>query len=198
MIEHVNRPFTLFLRWKLKCLASAYLRVCRGFRVVGKTHLPDVRKPCILVCNHAAFVDSVYMICAVRPRFTICGAKPKYFQRWHTRFLFGIANILKVENKDQFLADCGQLLDAGEVLLIYPEMGRYPDRMGAFKTWAAEAALSRSVPVIPCYLYGTTKGQNGPKRLIVGSSLSPVGTAVSFTETMRDAVLRLKPEPKGH
>jgi len=197
MNDHVNRPFALFLRWKLKWVVSAYLRVCRGFRVVGKADLPMARKPCILVCNHAAFVDSVYVICSVRPRFTICGAKSKYFQKWHTRFLFGIANILKVENKNQFLQDCGRLLDAGEILLVYPEMGRHPDGMGEFRTWTAEAALSRSVPVFPCYLYGTTKGQDGPKRLFVGAPLSPAGTAESFTEVMRDAVLRLKPEEKG-
>lgn len=192
MIDCVNRPFPLFLRWKLKLLARAYLSIFRKFRVTGREFLPAKRRPCILACNHAAFIDSVYIACAVQPRFTICGARPVYFRKRMTRFLFGIANILKVENREQFLEDCGRLLDAGEVLLIYPEMGRNPGGMGEFKTWAAEAALSRNVPVIPCYLYGTTAGQEGRARLIAGPSLTPEGSPASFTETIREAILNLQ------
>jgi len=130
----------------------------------------------------------------VRPRFVVCGAKPKYFKHPLLRFVFRTANILKVESREQFLRDCGELLEAGNILLIYPEMGRNPDGLGAFKTWAAEVALAHGAEAVPCYLYGTTAGQEGPKRLIAGPPVLPEGGAEDLTEEYRRAILGLKPE----
>ena len=190
MTRAVNHPFYLALRGILKFFIRGVLFI-KGFRVVGGAHVPRKRKPCILICNHAAFIDSVYLICAVRPRFTICGARPKYFKNPLLRFVFRTANILKVENRDQFLEDCGRLLDGGEILLIYPEMGRNPEGIGIFKTWAAEVSLAQRAPVVPCCLYGTTKGQEGPKRLYAGQEVPPHGSAEELTRTYREAVLGL-------
>ena len=196
MIDAVNRPCNLRIRALAKTLLTPILRL-QGFRVMGGEHLPEKPMGCMLIANHAAFADSVYLICAVRPRFTICGAKAKYFEKPKTRRLFTIANILKVENRDQFLRDCRALLDAGEVILIYPEMGRNPEGMGEFKTWAAEVALDRDVPVIPCYLHGTTQGQEGPKRLFVGQPMKPEGDVRGLTERFREAITALMPQDGG-
>jgi len=120
----VNRPVYLVLRAVLRALLRAPFYAVKGFRVVGGDRLPARRSPLILACNHAAFIDSVYLILAVPRRFTICGAKPRLFRSAPLRFAMALANILKVESHDQFLADTRQLLAAGETLLIYPEMGR--------------------------------------------------------------------------
>ena len=194
MIDHVNRPCFLFLRSILKLLVKFCLHLFKGYRVEGKEHLPRQRMPCILIANHAAFIDSVYIICAVRPRFTICGAKPVYFQNFFRRQVFRTANILQVKSHEQFLHDCGLLLRSGEVILIYPEMGRHPGGLGEFKTWAAEVTLAQQVPVIPCYLYGTTEGQSGKKRLRVGTPIMPQGNPEALTRVFRDTILNLKPK----
>jgi 1-acyl-sn-glycerol-3-phosphate acyltransferase len=193
MIRQVNRPFYLLIRSLLKLKCQFVFFLLQGFRVRGKEYLPRKRQPLLLIANHAAFIDSVYLICAIRPRFTICGARPKYFKRFFTRHLFRTANILKVENRDQFLADCGMLSAKGEILLIYPEMGRNPEGMGEFKTWAAEVALEHGVDAIPCYLYGTTRGQSGRKRLYVGKAIPPSGTPESLTEIYFNEIKSLKP-----
>ena len=197
MIDHVNRPCYLFLRSILKLLVTCYLHLFKGYRVEGKEHLPHGRMPSILIANHAAFIDSVYIICAVKPRFTICGAKPSYFQNVFRRHIFRTANILKVENHEQFLHDCGLLLRSGEVILIYPEMGRNPEGLGEFKTWAAEVALAQHAPVIPCYLYGTTAGQSEKKRLRVGTPIKPQGSPETLTRDFRESILKLKPAEQG-
>lgn len=189
----VNRPFFLALRGLLRFLLKAPIMVLRGFRVAGAERLPRRRRALILACNHAAFIDSVYMILAVSPRFTICGAKPRLFRSGVLRALMALANILKVENHEQFMADTGALIAADETLLIYPEMGRNTDRLGEFKTWAAEVALAGGVPLLPCYLYGTTRGHDGPPKLIVGEELAPVGDAESLTGRLRQAILALAP-----
>lgn len=189
----VNRPNYLLIRLILKTIIRALFRM-KGYRIHGKEYLPAKRQPAILIANHAAFIDSIYIISSVKPRFAICGARPKYFQKRLIRYLFHIANILKVENHDQFLKDCGYLLKNGEIILIYPEMGRFPDGLGPFQTWAAEVALSAGVPVIPLYLYGTTKGQSDSKRLFVGSPITPQGDPESLTQIFRKAIADLNPK----
>lgn len=192
-MDKINHPFYLSIRYLLK-LAARFILWIKGFRVFNRQNLPGKRTACILIANHAAFLDSVYLIASLQPRFVICGAKPEYFRKWPTRQLFQMANILKVESHSQFLRDCSTLLQSGEMILIYPEMGRNPDGIGSFQTWAAEVALAEYAQVIPCYLYGTTKGQTGKKQLFVGSPLEPQGTLESLTQTFRKAILDLKPE----
>lgn len=191
----VNRPAYLALRGVLRFLLKGPFVVFKGFRVEGVEHLPHKRRAMILTCNHAAFIDSVYLILAARSRFTICGAKPRLFRSAKLRTAMALANILKVENHEQFMSDTASLLAAGETLLIYPEMGRFPDGLGDFKTWAAEVALANDVPLLPCYLYGTTRGQDGPPKLIVGEELSAVGDPEAVTDRLRRAILALAPAP---
>ena len=194
-MSQVNRPPYLALRWILRLLLKVPLQLIKRFRVEGSERLPRQRQPLILACNHAAFIDSVYWILALRSRFTICGAKPRLFRSASLRFAMALANILKVESHDQFLADTGALLAAGETVLIYPEMGRYPEGLGDFETWAAEVALSNRVRLLPCYLHGTTRGHSGPPRLVVGESLAPEGDADALTQRLRRAILALAPAP---
>jgi 1-acyl-sn-glycerol-3-phosphate acyltransferase len=169
----------------------------KGFRVEHADRLPRTRRPMILAANHAALTDSYYLILAARPRFVICGARPAYFSTAPRRALMAIGNILRVESRDQFLADCSELLAAGEMLLIYPEMGRNVSGMGGFSSWAAEVALRNRVPVLPCYLYGTTEGHHGPPRLIVGEAIAPEGDPESLTRTLRRAIGELAPPASG-
>ncbi len=176
-------------------MLRAPIHLFAGFRVEGAERLPRTRRKLILACNHAAFVDSVYLILAIRPRFTVCGAKPRLFRSAGLRALMTFANILRVDSHEQFLADCGTLLAAGEILLIYPEMGRYPGGLGDFQPWAVEVALASAAPILPCYLYGTTRGHRGPPRLFVGEEVEPGGDPESLTRVLRQAIVELSPEP---
>ncbi len=198
MISSVNRPWYLALRGLLRLLLKGPLVVLKGFRVEGGERLPEKRRALILACNHAAFIDSVYLILAARCRFTICGAKPRLFRSAALRAVMALANILKVESREQFYADTSALLAAGETILIYPEMGRFPNALGEFKTWAAEVALASDVALLPCYLYGTTRGHGGPPKLIVGDELAPEGDGRALTDRLRRAILALAPAPAAN
>jgi len=188
MTSRVNRPLFLLARRTLRCLLKPVAHVVFGFRVENSEGLPCRRRPLIVACNHAARIDSVLAILAIRPRFTICGARPAYFATAPRRFLMALANILEVESRDQFLGDCGELLAAGETLLIYPEGQRNPEDLGEFKEWAAELALRHDTPIVPCYLHGTTRGRRARRRLIVGSEIEPSGDASSLTRFLREAI----------
>jgi len=197
MKQHVNNPLYLSLRNFLRILIKPFLHVFKGLSIAGKENSPKKRTSCIIISNHAAFSDSIYMICAVRPRFTICGANPRYFNSGIKRFIFKIANIIEVVDKNQFLEDCGKLLESGEIILVYPEMGRNPGGLGEFKTWAAEVALAYQVPVIPCYIYGTTKSHSGSKRVVFGPPIEPRGNSIQLTDCFREAILQLNPGYKN-
>lgn len=196
MTSAVNRSFWLGLRFVLKSLLAPVFAL-GGFRVIGRQSLPRRRRPLILAANHAAFIDSVYLIVALGPRFTICGAKPRLFRTPFRRALMALANILRVDDHDRYLADCRQLLETGEMLLIYPEMGRFPDGLGPFQTWAAEVALENGTAILPCYLFGTTRGQTGAVRLIVGQEIEASGSAEDLTRRLREAIEALAPGGTG-
>jgi 1-acyl-sn-glycerol-3-phosphate acyltransferase len=181
MTTTVNRPLPLLVRRLLRPLLRVAL-FARGFRALGAARLPRKRRALILIANHAAWVDSVLFIAAVRPRFTVCGAKPRYFETAPRRMLMALLNILPVRDRDEFVADCTSLLAKDEIVLIYPEMGR---NVGEFRTWAAEVALASGAPILPCYVGGTT-------RLIVGQELLPAGDAPSLTRQLFDAVAALR------
>jgi 1-acyl-sn-glycerol-3-phosphate acyltransferase len=181
MIKHINNPFFLSLRFILKRFIKPVVFIFKGYRIEGKKNLPKKRKPCMIICNHAAFSDSIYIICSLKPRFAVCGAKPKYFSTFVKRNIMQLANVMKVKNQGQFVTDCGKLLAAGNILLIYPQMGRFPAELHEFKTWAAEVALNNRVPVIPCYIYGTSTGHKGKKKLFVGEAIEPAGDPESLT-----------------
>lgn len=189
MTPRVNVPFFLFLRLLLKTAVRTCLFVSRGLTVLGREHLPRKRSGCILIANHAAFIDSVYIIAALKPRFTICGAKPHYFQKALLRTLFRTANIMQVTDEQQFISDCVSLISAGENILIYPEMGRNPEAMGPFKPWAAQAALNSGANVVPLYIYGTTAGQTGRKTVIAGPAFAPFGNPEQLTAEFRRRIL---------
>jgi 1-acyl-sn-glycerol-3-phosphate acyltransferase len=193
----VNRPPWLLLRFLLRIFLRLPIHLLKGLRVQGAHNLPRQRRPLILACNHAAFIDSIYIILAVAPRFTICGAKPRLFRAPTRRALMALANILKVDGHPRFLNDCKALLEAGEILLIYPEMGRYAEGLGPFKTWAAEVALATGTSILPCYLYGTTSGHHGAPRLIVGEELRPSGDADTLTAQLRQTISALAPPEAG-
>jgi 1-acyl-sn-glycerol-3-phosphate acyltransferase len=190
MSARVNRPLPLLVRRGLRPLLRAAFFL-RGFRVEGAERLPRRRRRLIVIANHAAWIDSLYFLAAVRPRFTVCGAKPRYFATMGRRALMATLNILPVSDHQTFVADCTALLAANEITLIYPEMGRNAEGIGQFLTWAADVALASNAAILPCYIHGTTRGHTGPARLIVGHEIEPDGDAAMLTDRLFTCVTSL-------
>ena len=189
-------PFIGLLRLILKWLMKLFLHL-KGFKTVNGAKLPTTQQSYIVIANHAAFIDSIYMICSLKPRLTICGAKPKYFSTPFKRFIMRLGGIIKVDTPAQLIKDCVAFLANNQVILIYPEMGRNKAELGKFKTYAAEVSNKSSIPVIPCYIYSTTVGQSGAPRVIVGDPIPPISDAVELTDQYRRAILELKASLNG-
>ena len=137
-------------------------------KVTGLENIPDTG-PALLVSNHLAFCDSIFLPVAV-PRQIVFPAKSEYFT----------APGLKGKLVATFFRSVGQIpidrsggraslaalntglgiLEKGGLFGIYPEGTRSPDgRLYKGKTGVARMAIVAGVPVIPVAMIDTHKLQ---------------------------------------
>ena len=163
----------------------------RGFFVAGSQWLPQPGERVIVACNHAAFVDTVYLLTAIPTIGAVIGARPHHFCGVVRRAVLALGSVQCIPDEAAF-ADRGRAwLAAGQSVLTYPERVRNPEGLGDFLPWTARLALAEEVAILPCHLRGTTQGDAGPARLMVGARLQPTGDAHSLTERLRGAIARM-------
>jgi 1-acyl-sn-glycerol-3-phosphate acyltransferase len=182
-----------------------------GLTVQGLEHLHST-KPCVLVANHASYLDSIVLAAAL-PRYFRFIAKRELMahpvirlplQRLGTVFIERF-DLQRSATEAQQIA---QLVQAGQPLAFFPEgtfyplPGLLPFRMGAFV-----AAAQAGVPVVPVTICGTRtmlrSGSWFPHRaalwVVVEKPIFPAGNDWQAAVTLRDAtravMLRHSKEP---
>ena len=161
--------------------------------VVGSENLSGIKGPCIIVVNHASYLDSFVLAAALPEPFRFV-AKAEFSRQLITRLPL---ERLQGEFVDRFdtgksVDDAARLLTAlksGSPLLFFAEStftrvpGLQPFYMGAFKT-AADAAL----PVVPVAIRGTRSilrdGSWFPHR---GKITVTIGEIIDPTEIARES-----------
>jgi 1-acyl-sn-glycerol-3-phosphate acyltransferase len=135
-------------------------------RVEGLENIPTTG-PALLVSNHLAFFDSVFLPVAV-PRQIVFPAKSEYFTapglkgRLVATFFRSVGQIpIDRSGGRASLAALNtglEILQKGELFGIYPEGTRSPDgRLYKGKTGVARMAIVAGVPVIPVAMIDTEK-----------------------------------------
>jgi len=149
-------------RWAVMraCVAVLAKATATPVRVNGLQHLPAPGQPCVLVANHASYLDG-YTLVAKLPghfRFIAKAELAEKFiirlplQRIHTEFVERFETSKGVRDTQRL----AEVLKAGHQLLFFPEgtftrvPGLRPFHLGAFSV-AAQAAA----PVIPVAIRGT-------------------------------------------
>ncbi len=133
------------------------LRLLGGWRVVGQDNVPS-SGGAVIAPNHVSYLDPPVMAGAL-PRRTYSFAKKELFEipilGWIIRKCYAFP-------VDREISDIGafrhaiRLLQAGELLLVFPEGGRSADgELEEGKVGAALIASRAGVPMIPCALHGT-------------------------------------------
>ena len=165
--------FYWFLKWTL----GASLRLVFRPKVVGLENVPP-SGPAIIASNHLSFSDSFFAPLVIPGRKVTFMAKAEYFTRrgfkgWFSRVFFKGIGQLSVDRSGGKASAAGlktglQVLQAGELLGIYPEGTRSPDgRLYRGRTGVARMVLEAGVPVIPCAMVNTDRlqppGQVVPK-----------------------------------
>ena len=179
--------------------------------VEGLEHLPRDR-PCVIVANHASYLDGVVLVAAL-PRTFAFVAKSELERQWIPRRFLRRIGAVFVERFDlrRGMADARRVAQAvqdGHALLFFAEgtftrmPGLLPFRMGAFI-----AAAEAGVPVVPVTIRGTRsllRGDSrfphrGAVRVNIAPPIPPGGTdwaaAVTLRDAARAAILRHLGEP---
>lgn len=151
------------LYWLLKRLIlGPVLHLLFRPSITGKQHIP-ADGPVILVSNHLAVADSIFLPLMVKRRITFV-AKREYFTGTGLRGTFirwfysgtGQVPIDRHGSSEAALDAAVGILERGGVWGIYPEGTRSPDgRLYKGKTGAMRVAVRTGAPVIPVAMRGT-------------------------------------------
>ena len=161
------------------CVAYPVVWLWLGIQVRHRERLPR-RGPAIIAANHNSHLDMLALL-SLFPLLRVPGVQPAaaadYFcqNRWVKWFSLHVIGIIPVvrgslhncpDGPDP-LADCYRALDAGKVLVIFPEGTRgAPEEMAELKAGIWHLARRfPEVPVIPVYLHGLGKAM--PKGTLI-------------------------------
>jgi long-chain acyl-CoA synthetase len=142
----------------------AHRLLCHPFNVQGREHLHALSPPVLFVANHSSHADTPSILRALPARFrrrVAVGAAADYIYRIH---LLGTAATLAL-NAFPFYREgpvrasleyCGELMDRGWSVLLYPEGTRSPTgKLLPFKSGIGLLAAGLRVPVVPIAVTGT-------------------------------------------
>ena len=212
-----------FPSWQLTSLASgmrgilqsglmlpAHAALCKPFEVEGAEHLAGLSGPLLLVANHSSHIDTLSVLKAL-PRHlrrkTAIAAASDYFYRSHwggafTSLVLNTFPFSRAGNIRASLERCGELVDDGWSILIYPEGTRSPDgTLLPFKSGIGLLAKGLHIPVVPIAVDGgfaiLPKGarfpRRGPARVRFGPpvDVDPLAGTEHVTLALHDAVASL-------
>ncbi len=189
--------------------AAAVFRVTgTGLRVRGLSHIPP--EPCIIVANHASYLDGPILTAALPPRFGFV-IKREMTRVPLAHFLLRRIGSEFVERKDahKSATDARRILQkarAQESLAFFPE-GTFATEPGLrrFHSGAFAAALKGQVPVVPVVIRGSRSmlpasqllPRPGRLEVIVRPALRPTASdsAASLLEQARASILAELNEP---
>jgi long-chain acyl-CoA synthetase len=190
--------------------------VCRPRYVLGRSRIDGLSEPVLLIANHTSHLDALSVLALLgrsrRERTAVAAAADYFFRGVGRSLIASIALGAFPFHREgpiaASLGHCGDLVDAGYSLLIFPEGTRSPDgRPLAFKTGIGLLARELGIPVVPVAIdglhrilpKGRTLPRPGPVRITVGEpvridpSLSNA-EATALLETQLRALLR-SPSP---
>ena len=129
-VQHMQRLPWLVAYWILKAVLSPFLFLLWRVKVEGREHIP-AHGPAVLAANHQSFCDSFFLPLVVRRRVTYV-AKAEYFDSWKTAWFFRAAGQIPMSRSggdasQRALDTATEVLNAGQLLAIYPEGTRAPD-----------------------------------------------------------------------
>ena len=156
--------------WLVKAVLAPLLKLFFRPYITGAENLP-AQGAAILAGNHTTFLDN-FMIPLVVPRRITFLAKSDYFtgkgpKGWLSRQFFSGVGMIPIDRAGGAASEAAlrtglRVLEAGDLLALYPEGTRSPDgRLYRGKTGVARMALEAGVPVIPVGLIGMAAVQPG-------------------------------------
>ncbi len=187
--------------WRLGGAAARLLLRLAGVPLVvrGLDHLPA--RPCVLVANHASYLDGMVLVAAL-PRPYAFVAKRELHGQWVAGTYLRRLGAEFVERFDvkRSVEDANRMADAvrlGRSLLVFPE-GTFVERQQLlpFRLGAFLAAASARVPVVPLTIHGTREllgaGRWWPRRAALQVDIGAAVECESPAEDLFSDAVRLR------
>jgi 1-acyl-sn-glycerol-3-phosphate acyltransferase len=195
-------------RWKLMGMAARTLArlTFTAFSVEGRQRVP-VDRPCVIVSNHASYLDGPVLVAALQCRFSFI-AKGELLEKFIPRLFLRRIGTEFVErfDKQQSVDDAERLANLvvqNHNPLYFAEgtfqreAGLLPFRMGAFLT-----ATRAGVPVIPVTIRGTRTilradswfPRHGSISVIINSPVYPPAVDVNSEQQLWNSAIKLRDE----
>jgi len=156
----VSGPLYAFVRVVLTPLMRGWFRM----HISGREHIPP-EGAAILAPNHKSFWDSFFVALAT-PRHLRFMGKAELFQgRWGRVLVrLGAFPVRRGQADAEALETARALLDAGELLAIFPEGTRVrePVTLGQPRRGAGRLALEAGAPLVPAAITGSDNLWAGP------------------------------------
>jgi 1-acyl-sn-glycerol-3-phosphate acyltransferase len=161
-----HRRGSIALWWFARVLLRATLPWMFGFHVAGRDRLPR-RGGVLVVCNHIADVDPLFVGVACVPRRARYMALSHHFTtRPFAELLFALGGFpVRLDRPDvRALRYARERLEAGEMLVVFPEgTPAWGPEMGEFRDGMGLLGLTPGVTVIPAALWGSHRIVHGWK-----------------------------------
>ncbi len=172
--------FLLVPEYLLRFVAWIATHLVYRFEVEGEEHIPT-EGAAILVCNHVSFVDAVLLM-AASPRPIRFIMDHKIFRIPVLGAMFKLAKAIPIAPQkvdaaiyDNAFAEARRVLDAGDLLCIFPEGGITQDgTLQPFKGGVMKILETHPVPVVPLALTN-----------LWGSFFSRIGGGNAMTQPFR-------------
>jgi len=196
---------TAILRWLyFSLLIRPMVGIVLGMNVRGREHLPK-SGPAIIAANHNSHLDAMVLM-ALLPHRLLHRVRPvaaeDYFMkgrllRWFSTRIVGILPIARKRAgaDDDPLAGCYAALEAGQILILFPEGTRgEPEQLAPFRGGVAKlAGKYPEVPVIPVFMHGLGKALPRGEGLLVPFMLDIyVGAPLSGRDRHDDFLAALR------
>ena len=184
--------------------------LCRPFAIEGQEHLENLKLPVLFVANHTSHMDTVSILRALPGRIRrnlAVAAAADYFFRNRTLSVTVplLLNTFPLSRSGAVRASleyCGDLVDGGWSILIYPEGTRSTTgHLQAFKNGIGLLATGLQVPVVPIGVQGgfeiLPKGRSlprpGPVKVRFGAPIEVPRNAdkLAVVSTLENAVVNL-------
>ncbi|MGR9071671.1 MAG: AMP-binding protein [Gammaproteobacteria bacterium] len=163
-------PWCAGTRPTLQKMVFSCLPVLGTQRIKGLENLEGLEGPFIFMANHLSYLDGLYAVFAIPPRYRaklgIAAARDPLYERfrWIAPFVdlamnsYPFATTLS-ENIKPSLEYTGRLLDDGYNVLIFPEgqMNREGSHLQPLKGGAGVLAVEMNAPIVPMGILGTEK-----------------------------------------
>lgn len=161
-----------------KWIALFFLKIFFRFRVEGRENFP-AQGPCIVVSNHASYLDPIVIGCAA-PRRIYFMAKEELFRNPLSAFFLkqlGAFPLRREEGDRQAIKRIFSLLREENVVGLFPEGTRNEGKVRDFRPGAIKLLLKAQVPVIVGRIDGTfdslPRGRKIPRLVPISVFFSP-------------------------